>query len=142
MGADMSTVAAMRPIVAAMLALLADPVAAAGLEVEVTNLWPSAPVRVELFADATAWHGGAPLASRAFIAQQRQQRVRFDGLPPGRYAVRAVQAGASAAATQRVLPARRGTSGGAFGNPVSFGRAAIEVPATVRVTVRVVPADD
>jgi uncharacterized protein (DUF2141 family) len=130
----------MRPVCLAAAVAFSVPAYPATLEVELANLWVSGRVQVELATDAASWNGGEPTARRVFIAQQREHIVRFEGLPAGRYAVRAEQA-ATDPVRERFCRGRRGTSGTGFGRPLSFEAAAVEVTGDSRIAVRLVGRD-
>jgi hypothetical protein len=125
----------------AMALLLLAPLAHAGtLEVDLTNLRPNGPVHVELFADAQSWQAGKPLASQDFTATAFRQTVRFDGIAPGRYAVRAEQRGATAAVVPRLAMVRRGASGSSFNQHMPFDAVAVQVVDDPKISVRLVTA--
>jgi uncharacterized protein (DUF2141 family) len=110
---------------AALLALGGTGLARAGtLDVELSNLRPAGQVRVEVYADAGSWQRGRPLASQLVTVREVRQTVRFDGLAPGRYAVRARQELATGIVPPLALP-RSGSSGN--GSHASFAAAAVEV---------------
>src|SRR6185295_2695299 len=122
-----------------ILLMLAASAARAGtLEVDLTNLRPNGPVHVELFADAQSWQAGKPVTSQDFTATRFRQAVRFDGLPPGRYAVRAEQRGAPAAAALPFAMVRRGTSGSPFNQRQPFNAVAVQVIDDPKISVRLV----
>lgn len=111
--------------------LLASRAAAAGtLEVRLDHLRPEGSVQVALYRDALSWRQqrGA-YAERSLLARQPGEVLRFDGLPPGRYAVGVRQDASNAFLLQPLqlaLP-RHGDSGGGGELPASFAHAAISV---------------
>ena len=112
--------------------LLAATAQAGTLEIQLGNLRPGGAVRVSVFGDANSWaHDGKPVAARAFIARDFTCSLRIDGLPAGRYAVRAQQDGADRPGdigSLALAVSRHGSSGGnnAHAAP-SFNDAAVEV---------------
>lgn len=117
---------------AGCLLLAAIPLAAwpAGLTVRLDHLRPGAAVQVALYRDAASWarQRGA-LMQRRLLAQAPVARVRFDKLPPGRYAVSAMQdAGHGVFEPLPLTLARYGDSG--QGNALlhaSFEQAALDL---------------
>ncbi|MDR3418605.1 MAG: DUF2141 domain-containing protein [Nevskia sp.] len=117
------------PRIAALLALSLAGFAHAGtLEVQLSNLRPTGQVRVSIFADAQSWEHNKPLASQLVPARDTRFLVRFSGLAPGHYAVRAEQEqGGGHELVQRLLLARYGTSGNRSERRTPFAAAAVEV---------------
>lgn len=115
----------------ALCSLLASVSATAGtLEVRLDHLRPNGSLRVALYRDAASWQRrrGA-YAERTLSAPQLSETLRFDGLPPGRYAVSAQQDSSHdllLTPMQLALP-RHGDSGGGTQLQASFERAAISI---------------
>ncbi len=120
----------LRTAVALCGLLAAAPAGAGTLEVCLDHLRPTGSLRVALYRDAASWHQqrGA-YAERTLAAPQPSETLRFDGLPPGRYAVSAQQDPSHEmllTPMQLALP-RHGDSGGGAQLKASFERAAISV---------------
>ncbi|MGH8540400.1 MAG: DUF2141 domain-containing protein [Stenotrophobium sp.] len=104
------------------------------LDVRLTHLRPTGMVRVAVYGDAEHWRQErGPVAVREFPARDISYDLSFDGLAPGKYAVRVDQdAGSGTLALH--MPAfgytRHGVSrdAGRYGTP-SFDKAAVEVEA-------------
>lgn len=104
--------------------------AAATLEVRLDHLRPSGSLHVALYRDAASWRRqqGA-YTERTVRTPASSETLRFDGLPPGRYAVSARQDADDDALHGPLLLAlpRRGDSGGGAQLQASFEHAAISV---------------
>jgi hypothetical protein len=111
------------------------------LDVRLSNLWPAGPVRVELFDDAESWEKDKPMATRSFVAEAYRHTVRFDGLAPGRYAVRAEQGGPRTAVLGQYTRTRHGSSGSDFDRRLAFEAAAVEVVDDPAIALRLVATD-
>ena len=119
------------PLAFALCAALATmPASAATLEVHLDHLRPNSSLHVALYRDAASWRRqqGA-YAERTLPTPAPSEALRFDKLPPGRYAVSAQQE-----ATEEWLPqpllltlARHGDSGGGGLLRAAFERAAISI---------------
>jgi len=106
------------------------PTAAGTLEVRLDHLRPNGSLHVALYRDAASWRQqrGA-YAERTLSAPQLSETLRFDGLPPGRYAVSAQQDSSRElllTPMQLTLP-RHGDSGGGTDLRASFERAAVSI---------------
>lgn len=101
-------------------------------ELRLSNLRPMGAVQVEIYADAESWRRGRnPVASHRVPARDVSQSLSLQGLPEGRYAIRATQAADSAAGFHwppSLAMARRGYSRFPMARraPPSFERAAVE----------------
>lgn len=61
----------------------------ATLDVVVTSEIAAGDIRMSLFKGAEAYNGGAPVDGRAASLASGQATIRFEGLAPGLYAIRA-----------------------------------------------------
>lgn len=110
--------------------LAVTPAFAATLEVHVDHLRPNGSLHVALYRDAASWRRqqGA-YAERTLRNPTPGETLRFDNLPPGRYAISAQQEAAEESLPQTLLLtlARHGDSGGGDLLRASFEHAAINV---------------
>ncbi|WP_162932100.1 DUF2141 domain-containing protein [Solimonas sp. K1W22B-7] len=131
-----------------LLLMLMNPAQAAAQELQLSNLRPAGTVRVEVYADAESWRRGRnPVASRLVPVRNVTQRLRLEGLPEGRYAIRAMQAADSAGGCRwppAVAMARRGYSRLPLARraPPPFERAAVELREGQAVSLRLNLSDD
>ncbi len=118
-------------LAAALYGLLAAaPAAAATLEVHLDHLRPNGSLHVALYRDAASWRQQRDAyAERTLPAPGPSETLRFDGLPPGRYAVSAQQEAIEEWLPQPLLLtlARHGDSGGGGLLRAAFERAAISI---------------
>ena len=121
--------AALPPLLALCAALATTPASAATLEVHLDHLRPNGSLHVALYRDAASWRQqrGA-YAERTLSTPAPSETLRFDKLPPGRYAVSAQQEVTEESLPQPLLLtlARHGDSGGGLLR-AAFERAAISI---------------
>jgi uncharacterized protein (DUF2141 family) len=110
--------------------LAATPATAGTLEVRLDHLRPNGSLHVALYRDASSWQRqrGA-WTERTLPHPGTSASLRFDDLPPGRYAVSAQQDAVEEWLPQPLLLtlARHGDSGGGTMSRAAFERAAVRV---------------
>jgi uncharacterized protein (DUF2141 family) len=138
-----------KPIFLALALLLLSPALGAAQELRLANLRPMGLVQVEVYADAASWQRGREPAQRHRLpARDVSQVLKLEGLPPGRYAIRAWQP-ALAASQPPLLPMglampRRGYSRLPLAHraPPSFDSAAVELGEGRRLLLRLNPVNE